>query len=125
MSDTVFYQGVLRETFPTARHGSVKAALNAAHRFIAPRVSKHFTHRRARSIWEGTARRIDAEEADALKRAQIEEARREYRELTQRLASLEAALAVADEAFFGPQMDAYRGAAAPMGRMDRPGTGGQ
>jgi hypothetical protein len=120
MSDTTYFQGMARETWPRERFGSVKASLNAMHRFISPRVRKEFTHRRARSIWEGTAKRIDAEEAAAFREAQIEETRREYRELQIRLASLEASLAVADAEFHGPQMDAYRGASNPVGRMDRP-----
>lgn len=120
MSDTAYYQDLMRDTFPKARHGSVKAALNAAHRFISPKVTKQFTHRRARSIWEGTARRIDAEEAAALKRAQIEEARREHQELKVRLARLDAALAAVDPDFFGPEMEARRGASRPVGRVDLP-----
>ena len=81
------------------------------------------TVRRIRSIWEGTARRIDGEEKDALRLAQIEEARNEYQALRSRLASLEATLAVADEAFFGPQMDAYREMASGMGGSGRPRDG--
>ncbi len=49
--------------------------------------------RRVRSIWEGTARRIDGEEKDALRRAKLEEARREQQLLRARLAELDAALA--------------------------------
>lgn len=122
VSDTVFHSSLIREAFPKERHGGAKGAIYAAYRYIAPKVRKQFTERRARAIWEGTARRIDAEESAALKRAQIEEARREYSELQSRLRSLEASLAVADEAFFGPQMDAYREMANGMGRFHRPGT---
>lgn len=120
VSDTVYHSGVIREAFPRERYGAAKTAIYAAYRYIAPKVTKRFTERRARAIWEGTARRIDAEEAAVLKRAQIEEARREYSQLQSRLRSLEASLAVADEAFFGPQMDAYRSLADGMGRLDRP-----
>ena len=125
MSDTVFYQGMARETFPPARFGSVKASLNALHRFVAPKVTKEFTHRRARSIWEGTAKRIDAEEAAALRKAQIEEARREHRELTQRLASLDAALARVDQDFYGPHIDAHREAQRGGSRLDSARVGGE
>lgn len=76
--DSEYYRDVAREVWPPRRFGSVKASLNAMHRFISPKVHKEFTHRRARSIWEGTARRIDAEEAAAIKRAQLEEARSEH-----------------------------------------------
>lgn len=119
MSDTAYYQGMMRDSFPKWRYGGAKAAIYAGYRFIAPKVTKHFTERRARSIWEGTAARIDAEEADALRRAQIEEAKREYRELQDRLASLESSLAVADEAFFSPEMAAYRSVANGVGGVDR------
>lgn len=120
MSDTTFFQSVARETWPPQRFGSGKASLNAMHRFISPRVTKEFTHRRARSIWEGTAKRIDAEEAAAFRKAQIEEARREHQELKVRLARLDAALAAVDPDFFGPEMEARRGASSPMGRVDLP-----
>lgn len=120
MSDTAFHRDLMRETFPPARYGSAKAAIYAAYRFISPKVTKEFTHRRARSIWEGTARRIDAEEAAALRRAQIEEARREHQELKDRLARLDAALAAVDPDFFGPEMEARRGASGPVGRVDLP-----
>jgi hypothetical protein len=119
--DSEYYRDIAREVWPPRRFGSVKASLNAMHRFISPKVHKEFTHRRARSIWEGTARRIDAEEAAAIKRAQIEEARREYAELRARLVRLDEALARADEDFHGPQMEAHREAASRLGRMDLAG----
>lgn len=124
MSDTAFYSGMMRDAFPRDRYGNAKAAIYAAYRYISPKVSKEFTERRARAIWEGAAKRIDAEEADALRQAQIEESKREYKELQDRLASLEASLAVADASFHGPQMDAYRSASSPMGKLDRSRTEG-
>lgn len=120
--DSEYYRDIARETWPPHRFGSVKASLNAMHRFVSPRVKKVFTHRRARSIWEGTARRIDAEEAAAFQKAQIEEAKREQAELRARLARLDAALALIDEDFHGPQMAAHRAAAGRVGRDDLPGT---
>ena len=54
--------------------------------------------RRVRSIWEGTARRIDSEEMDALREAVKEEARREQIELRTRLASLDEKIAAFDAA---------------------------
>jgi hypothetical protein len=123
MSDTAFYQGMMRDAFPARRYGSAKAALYEAHRFISRRVSKDFTPRRARSIWEGTAARIDAEEADALRAAEIEGARREYKELQDRLAFLETSLAMADEAFHGPKMATHRAFARGLGGVDRAGIG--
>lgn len=96
MSDTAYYRNELRAAFPRARYGGAKAAIYAAYRFMAPKVTKQFTERRARSIWEGTAARIDAEEARIIAIAKIEEARREHRELSERLSNLDAQLASLD-----------------------------
>ena len=93
MSDVFCAQNLFREAFPEHRYGSVKAALYEAHRFLSRKVAKEFTYRRARSIHEGTARRIDAEEMEALKLALIEESKREQQILRARLASLDEILA--------------------------------
>ncbi|POH32102.1 MULTISPECIES: hypothetical protein [Sinorhizobium] len=93
MSDVSYAQNLFREAFPEKRYGSVKNLLFEAQRFISKHVRKDFTHRRARSIWEGSARRIDAEEMDALRIAAIEESKREQREIRARLAVLDAKLA--------------------------------
>lgn len=93
MSDVVFAQGMIREAFPKELYGGYKAAVYAAYRFISPRVGKRFTERRARAIWDGEARRIDMEEADALRAALIEEARNETHRLRARLASLDEKIA--------------------------------
>jgi hypothetical protein len=93
MSDVFYAQNLFREAFPERRYGSVKAALYEAHRFLSRKVAKEFTYRRARSIHEGTARRIDAEEMEALKLALIEESKREQQILRARLASLDEILA--------------------------------
>lgn len=122
LSDVALAQNMLHEAFPRERYGKWDAALFAAYRFLKPRVERRiereYTMRRVRSLHEGTARRVDGAEFEALKEAQIKEARREYLEIKDRLACLEASLAVADEAFFGPAMDAYRGASSPMGFRD-------
>jgi hypothetical protein len=89
MTDAFYAQNLLREAFPESRYGSVKGAIFAAYRFVRPKVSKELTPRRIRSIREGTARRIDAEEMAALKLAIIEEAHREQQELRARLAALD------------------------------------
>jgi len=126
MSDTVYYSGVMREAYPVPRrYSTVKAALNEAVRFIAPKVSKDFSHRRARAIWEGRARRIDAEEAAALRLAEIEESRREQRELRQRLARLDAALAVADEAFHCEARAAVQSQMGGLRNLDMPRNHGE
>lgn len=93
MSDVDFAQNLFREAFPESRYGSVKTLIFEAQRFINRHVKKDFTHRRARSIWEGTVRRIDNEEIEALKLARLEESKREQIELRARLAALDAAFA--------------------------------
>jgi len=96
MSDICVAQSLLRDAFPSRRYGKVEAAFYEAHKFISRRVRKDFTMRRVRSIWEGTARRIDSEEMDALREAVKEEARREQIELRTRLAVLDAKIASYD-----------------------------
>lgn len=106
MSDTAFYREEMRLAFPANRYGGAKSAIYAAYRFIKPKVRKDFTERRARAIWEGAARRIDAEEAEAIRLAKIEEMRRERNEIRGRLARLETALAGMDTASVGSSVDA-------------------
>lgn len=101
MSDVLYAQKLFDEAFPERRYGSVKALLNEAQKFISRRVSKDFTHRRARSIREGAARRIDGEEIDALRLAVAEENRREQNELRARLVALDEKLARADAVVAG------------------------
>lgn len=108
MDDVAQTNILFQQAFPLRRYGSVKEMINASVRFIAPRVHKEFTHRRARSIWEGTARRIDGEEKDAFRQAVIEEDRREQRELRARLAALDARLSTVDPEFHGPALAAHR-----------------
>lgn len=123
MSDTVYYQDALRDAFPKTRYGGAKGAIYAAYRFIAPKVTKQFTERRARSIWEGTAARIDAEEADAIRLAQIEEIRRERSELRARLARLEEAIAMVDATEVGAAVAARGPNARAMGVAHSARTG--
>ena len=124
VSDTAFYSGVMRGAFPRHRYGGAKPAIYAAFRFIAPKVTKKFTERRARAIWEGTARRIDAEESAVLRLAEIEEGRREQRELRERLARLDTALAMVDEAFHCEARAAMRSQVGGIRGMDMPGNCG-
>lgn len=76
--------------------------------------------RRARSYWYGEPATITAEHMDKarrLARAPLEEeARNEFAELQNRIARLEAALAVQDEDFHSPSIDALR---VSSGRDDR------
>lgn len=94
MSSAIFEaRDLFREAFSLRRYGKLDNAFYHAVRFISPKVEKEFTVRRARSIHEGTARRIDSEEMDALREAVRDEARREQIELRNRLASLDAKIA--------------------------------
>lgn len=104
MSDVFYAQNLFKEAFPSSRYGSVKAALYEARRVISRRVHKEFTDRRARSIWEGTARRIDAEEMKAIEAALIEENAREAKELRARLAALDETLALREANFHRSQV---------------------
>lgn len=115
MSDICVAQGLLRDAFPARRYGKVESAFYEAHKFISRRVHKDFTMRRVRSIWEGTARRIDSEEMDALREAVREEARREQIELRNRLASLDAKIASFSEATSRQAVAAHRGGEDRMG----------
>lgn len=54
-----------------------------------------FTRRRAETVWQGSVRRMDSWEMDALRQAEIEEAINEQEELRSRLADLDAKLAKA------------------------------
>lgn len=97
-TDVLEARGLMRSAFPLRRYGKLDNAFYEACKFVNRFVEKEFTQRRARSIWEGTARRIDAEEMDALRLAEIEESKREHKELRARLAALDAKLARVDEA---------------------------
>lgn len=68
MSDVTLATELIREAYPTTRHGNAKGAIWAAYRGLKLR-----TVRRARSIYNGEAKRIDAHEMDALRRAALKE----------------------------------------------------
>lgn len=123
MSDIAYAKRLMDEAFPPQRFGNVQSALLEAYRFmkpkVEPRIERPFTFRRVRSLHEGSARRVDGAELDALKLAQIEEARREHRELRARLAHLEEALAMADAVEAGASVGACRSQAGAVGREDR------
>lgn len=81
------------QAFPRHRYGKLDSLFYHAVRVIAPKVNKQFTVRRARSIYEGTARRIDSDEMDALRAARIEELKREHRETRARIEILDRKIA--------------------------------
>lgn len=98
MSSAIFEaRDLFREAFSLRRYGKLDNAFYHAVRFISPKVEKDFTVRRARSIYEGTAKRIDSEEMDALREALIEEMRREHQETRDRLAALDKKIAALDQ----------------------------
>lgn len=101
MSDVFTAQSLLKDAFPLRRYGKLDNVFYESCRFVNRLVRKDFTPRRARSIWEGTARRIDAEEMEALKAALLEETRREQLELRARLAALDEVLAYREAAARG------------------------
>ena len=98
MSAVFEARDTFRAAWPISHYGKLDNVFYHAVRFVAPRVSKEFTQRRARSIYEGTARRIDSEEMDALREAEREQARIEARELRARLALLDEKIAAFEEA---------------------------
>lgn len=104
MSDVFMAQSLLKDAFPLRRYGKLDNVFYESCKFVNRLVRKEFTPRRARSIWEGTARRIDAEEMEALKAALMEEFRAEQRELRARLAALDETLAVREAALAGPEV---------------------
>lgn len=122
MSDVAYAQNLFRDAFPASRYGKASAAVLAAYRFLKPRVEprieRQFTLRRARSLHEGSVRRVDGAELEALKQAQIEEARREQHELRERLLRLDAALAVADAEFHGETRAALQSQMGGLRGMD-------
>lgn len=117
MSDVAETNLLFQEAFPLQRYGSVKAMINAAVSFVSPRVEKPFTHRRARSIWESTARRIDGEEKDAIRQAIIEQDRHEQKQIRARLAVLDARLASVDQEQASREVAAHRAQASGLGRV--------
>lgn len=78
-----------------------------------------WTERRTKALWyceQGIS--VRAEEMAALEQLKTQEVKNEYAELRQRIARLEAALAVQDEAFHRPQIDALEQQIRGRGRVD-------
>lgn len=109
---------------PRPAGDSVKSAISRAAKRVARFVPPHWAHRwhagRAEDIWRQEARGIWAEEMDAIRRAAdaraAEGARDEFKEISDRIARLEAAMGVSDEEFHSDQGHAWR---ASIGRSDR------
>ena len=73
MNDAVRAQELIQFAFPVKEHGTSERAAEVAWRKLGLK-----TLRRARAIWNGEARRVDAWELDRLKEAELEQARVEY-----------------------------------------------
>ncbi len=106
---------IKRAAEPAPIGDKVKAAIARACRAVSRELMaagfQPMAYGRARRIWKCEARRIDAEEMDALRRAAkdkalIGDARAEYKALLDRIAACEAALRLQDADFHGPSLDA-------------------
>lgn len=107
ISDTDFVQNTLRDVYTVERFGSVKAAQIAAYDFLRKRVrGRTLTLRRVRTFFEGKAKAVRGEEKDAVRAAQIEEARNERNALRARLDRLDGLLAEMDAELFSPALAA-------------------
>lgn len=117
MSDCATASSLMQELAPT---GTAKERIGVA----ATRL--RWSWSRAKDIWYGDARRIDAHEMDALRAAvrkrEMKEASREYRELTARIERLETALAVVHPTLDRDALDAVLQAVRGPGGVDRAGT---
>jgi hypothetical protein len=119
MSDGAAAAALMRELAPA---GSAKERIGAAARALRWRWV------RAKAVWYGEARRIDAAEMDALRaavrRRELQEDRREFTELRARIARLEAAIAVAHPTLDREALDEVQRAACGPGRMAGAGADG-
>lgn len=115
MTDAAIAQDLIREAFPTSKWGTVQAACWQAFRKL-----KLASERRARSIWNGEALRIDAWEMDALRREAHRQTRAEYDRLKTRLVAMEAALRSTDPAFYRDDIAALREMRGRHGGEDSP-----
>lgn len=118
-TDAAFYSYQIKRVLP--REGrSVGEWIRDTYRSLH-KDDDRWTHTRTESIWYEIARRIDAWEADSLRRATEARERREqdatvkhtivkdeYQLLQERISRLEAAYTHGDEAFHRPQVDALR-----------------
>ena len=89
MTDATAASEYMREAFPVSRYGNAKAATWAAYRQL-----KLATARRAKAIWSGEARRIEAHEMDALRRAVLDELHRSRLETLEKIEHLERELSI-------------------------------
>lgn len=133
----------LSDSFALDRHTSLQEARATLEELftrgtVVQRVSEahaklrkwSWSYNRVDEMFRGKAARIEAHEMDhirALKKArEIAEAKDEFSQLRARIARLETALAVADEEFHQPHVEALRGAVSGLGGVvGRPGATGE
>lgn len=123
MSDVAECQDLIRDLFPKSL-GNVGTRVRAA----ATRLGWRFS--RTNDIWYAQARRIDAFEKEQLKQLEAKRqaaaerriSRDEYSRLRDRIARLEAALAISDEEHSGPHRDALQQSMGGFRGVDRPGA---
>lgn len=119
MTDCTVASNLMRELAPA---GTAKARIGV----VATKLRWPWS--RAKAIWYGEARRIDAGEMDALRAAirkrQIEEGRREFAELRAQIARLETAIIVANPTMDRDTLDAVLKTIRGPGGVDRAGADG-
>lgn len=121
MSDVCLAADLIRQIEPRD-HRSIKEWIGATARRLG------WSYGRAKSVWYGEARRIDAAEMDALRKAsearQLRKLADEHRNVKERIARLQAALAVIREEIPGAKISIPEQQASGLGGMDLPRNGG-
>lgn len=101
MYDVATAQNLMQEAF--SKNGEpIKSSIWNAYRKLKLR-----SERRARAIWHGEVKRIDAHEMEALERAALERAQDEYIKAKYRIETLKAALRQTDKDFYFNQIDEF------------------
>lgn len=119
MSDVAECQEMIQGLFPPGL-GKVKERVRTAARKLG------WPHSRTKDIWYGDARRIDGFEKEQLKAERIKRevdaerkiASAEYKQLRDRIARLEARLAIVDEDYSRPFRDALQQSVRRHGDVD-------
>lgn len=99
-------------------------AFRAVNPFYVQQVGDSMAYSRIEDLWRQEARRVDAEEIDAIRAARraqqagAREARDELAELRARLARIETALRISDTQFHRPEIDALRQSVGGPRRVD-------
>ena len=107
MSDVANAQDMIQETFPISTYGNTKASIYAAYRRL-----KLTTETRAKTIWYGRAKRIDAAEMDALRE---EKARQDAAKQQHRLQETAAYLREIDADLYQPAISTIERVAMGIG----------